>query len=210
MYTSLRRIPTTTRTPITRRAVIYARVSTGEQSIRNQVRELRALAQRHSWDVGQVFTDEGISGAHGRDKRPGLDALLKGVVARDFDIVLAWSIDRLGRSLRDLLSLLDELREKRVDLYLHQQKLDTSTLSGKALFQMLGVFAEFERGMIRERVKAGIERARADGTTLGRPRSPLATEARIRRELGKGLGIRRVARALKCGTGTVQRVAKSR
>ena len=110
--------------------------------------------------VVAVFRDEGISGATGRAKRPGLDALLKGLASREFNIVAAWSVCRLGRSLPDLIGLLGELRSREIDLYLHQQALDTSTPSGKMLFGMLGVFSEFERAMIRDRVMAGLDRAR--------------------------------------------------
>jgi DNA invertase Pin-like site-specific DNA recombinase len=123
----------------------------------------------HGWRVVEVFEDAGISGAKGRDKRPGLDRLLKAVARRDVDMVAAWSVDRLGRSLIDLLDFLRELHAKGVDLFLHQQGLDTSTPSGRAMFQ-LGVFAEFERAMIRERVMAGLSRAKADGIQLGRRR----------------------------------------
>ena len=108
-----------------------------------------------------MYQDVGISGAKGREKRPGLDAMLKGVTRRDFDLGAAWSVDRLGRSLQDLVATLGELQAKGVGLYLHQQGIDTTTPAGKALFQMLGVFAEFERAMIREHVMAGLRRARA-------------------------------------------------
>jgi DNA invertase Pin-like site-specific DNA recombinase len=114
------------------------------------------------------FEDAGISGAKDREQRPGLDALMKAVARREIDMVAAWSVDRLGRSLTGLLELLTELHAKKVDLYLHQQGLDTSTPSGRAMFQMMGVFAEFERAMIRERVLAGLARARQAGTHLGR------------------------------------------
>jgi DNA invertase Pin-like site-specific DNA recombinase len=120
--------------------------------------------------VVEFFEDAGIPGAKGRDKRPGLNSLLKAVARRDVDMVAAWSVDRLGRSLIDLLDFLRELHAKGVDLFLHQQGLDTSTPSGRAMFQMLGVFAEFERSMIRERVTAGLSRAKADGIQLGRRR----------------------------------------
>ena len=155
----------------------------------------------------------GISGAKGRDARPGLDALMKGVSRRDFDMVLAWSVDRLGRSLTGLLELLTELHAKHVDLYLHQQGLDTSTPSGKAMFQMMGVFAEFERSMIRERVLAGMSRAAASGTRsgkpIGRPRIGPETEASIRAALEKGdMGMRKVAVQFGVATGTVQRIAR--
>ena len=115
-----------------------------------------------------VFEDSGISGAKGREKRPAFDGLLKDATRGKFDIVAAWSVDRLGRSLQDLVAFLAELRDTGRDLYLHQQAIDTSTPSGRAMFQMLGVFAEFERGLIRERVNAGLARARAKGTKLGR------------------------------------------
>ena len=144
-----------------RRAAIYARVSTGSQTVENQLRELRHVAERHGWQIVTEFSDKGISGAKGRDQRPGLDKLLQAVARREVDMVLAWSVDRLGRSLQDLLSFLGELHAKGVDLYLHQQGLDTSTPAGKALFQMMGVFAEFERAIIRERVRSGLERAKA-------------------------------------------------
>jgi DNA invertase Pin-like site-specific DNA recombinase len=154
----------------------------------------------------QTFKDHGISGAKGRDKRPGLDAMLKGVARRDFDMVAAWSVDRLGRSVQHLVETLGELHAKGVDLYLHQQGLDTSTPSGKAMFQMLGVFAEFERAMIRERVNAGLRRAVAEGKTLGRPKVTAETEKAIRVALKRGDGILKVAGALGVGSSTVQRV----
>ena len=124
---------------MSRRVALYARVSTKGQTLENQLAELRVVCERNSWDVVQVFTDFGISGAKGRSQRSGLDALLKGVVRREFDQVAVWSIDRLGRSLQDLIAVLNELREKRCDLYVHKQALDTNTSSGKMLFQMLGV-----------------------------------------------------------------------
>jgi DNA invertase Pin-like site-specific DNA recombinase len=161
----------------------------------------------HGWRVVEVFEDAGISGAKGRDKRPGLDRLLKAVARRDVDMVAAWSVDRLGRSLIDLLDFLRELHAKGVDLFLHQQGLDTSTPSGRAMFQ-LGVFAEFERAMIRERVMAGLSRAKADGIQLGRRRledSDVDKVAAIVAARARGTGIRRIARDLGVGVGTVLR-----
>jgi DNA invertase Pin-like site-specific DNA recombinase len=153
-----------------KRVAIYLRVSTSKQDTNNQRRELLAVAARSGWDVIRVYEDAGISGAKGRDKRPGLDAMLKAVNAREFDMVAAWSVDRVGRSLTDLLGILRSLHDKGTDLFLHQQGLDTSTVAGKAMFQMLGVFAEFERGIIRERINAGLARAKENGTKLGRRR----------------------------------------
>ena len=187
-------------------AALYLRVSTDGQSVDNQRLELEAAAERHGWQIVEVFADRGISGAKGRDKRPALDKLLQGVARKEFDLIAAWSVDRLGRSLQDLVSFLGEVHSKGVDLYLHQQGLDTSTPAGKALFQMMGVFAEFERAMIRERVNAGLARARKNGKTLGRPRVSTKIETAVRASLATGKGIHKVARELGLGTSTVQRV----
>jgi DNA invertase Pin-like site-specific DNA recombinase len=190
-----------------RRIAIYTRVSTDRHTTANQERELRAVAARSGWKIVKVYQDEGISGAKGRDLRPGFDALCKDAARRQFDMVMAWSVDRLGRSLQDLIGFLSELHSLGIDLMLHQQGLNTTTPSGKAMFQMMGVFAEFERAMIRERVNAGLERARAQGKTLGRPRTDKATETAIRKALQKGdAGIRKIAERFKVGTGTVQRI----
>ena len=188
------------------RVALYVRVSTDGQTTTNQQRELEGVAERHGWSVVDVFRDHGISGKNGREKRPGFDKLLTGVARKDFDIVAAWSVDRLGRSLQHLIGFLEELRAKGVDLYLHQQGLDTSTPAGRALFQVMGVFAEFERSMIVARVNAGLKRARAEGKVLGRPRVSQAIEQAIRRELAKGRGIHAVAKVVGVGAGTVQRV----
>ena len=189
-----------------KRVAIYLRVSTSKQETSNQRRELEAVAARSGWQIVKVFQDAGISGAKGRDKRPGLDALLKAVNGKEFDMVAAWSVDRLGRSLTDLLGILQALHDKGVDLFLHQQGLDTSTTAGKAMFQMLGVFAEFERGIIRERVNAGLARARANGIKLGRRPVKPAVEARIRQLRAKGDGILKIGKKLGIGTSVVQRV----
>jgi DNA invertase Pin-like site-specific DNA recombinase len=170
---------------------------------------VQAVAARHKWEVVGVFEDAGISGAKGREGRPGLDAMMKVVARREVDMVAAWSVDRLGRSLIDLLGFLGELHSKGVDLFLHQQGLDTSTPSGRAMFQMMGVFAEFERAMIRERVLAGIARARDQGTQLGRRRleeTDAKKVAAIRSARKKGVGVRRIARDLGVGVGTVLRL----
>jgi DNA invertase Pin-like site-specific DNA recombinase len=192
-----------------KRVALYLRVSTSEQTTANQRRQLKAVAARHGWTVVRVFEDAGISGAKDRNERPALDAMLKAVARREMDMVAAWSVDRLGRSLMDLLVLLRELHAKDVDLFLHQQGLDTSSPSGRAMFQMMGVFAEFERAMIRERVLAGLARAKEQGMRLGRRRIEDADAAKavaIRAALASGKGIRRIARELKVGVGTVLRL----
>lgn len=149
------------------KTAIYTRVSTGEQTTENQVRELRKVIEHRGWELVATYEDAGISGSKSRKQRPALDNLLKDAVKGKFDIVMCWAVDRLGRSLEDLLSTLKELHSVNVGLYLHQQALDTTTPSGRAMFQMIGVFAEFEREMIRERVRAGLARARAQGKVLG-------------------------------------------
>ena len=189
-----------------KRVAFYLRVSTGEQTTANQRRELEAVAARAGWSVVAVFEDAGISGAKGREQRPGYDALLRAVTRREVDMVAAWSVDRIGRSMPDLVSFLTELHARGADLYLHQQALDTSTPAGRAMFQMMGVFAEFERSMIQERVKAGLARAKADGTKLGRPTIGGDIEARIRALRAEGMGIVKVAKALGVGVSAVQRV----
>src|SRR6267154_6299411 len=193
-----------------KRVAIYLRVSTSKQDTENQLRELSAVADRSGWEIWKIYEDAGISGAKGRDKRPGLEAMMKAVNAKQFDMVAAWSVDRLGRSLTDLLGILQELQEKGVDLFLHQQGLDTSTTAGKAMFQMLGVFAEFERGIIRERVNAGLARAKAKGTKLGRRPVKPSIEARIRELKANGMGILKIGRTLGVGTSVVQRVVSVR
>ena len=191
-----------------KRVAIYLRVSTSKQDTDNQRRELEAVAERSGWKVVKVYEDAGISGAKGRDQRPGLDAMMKAVNAKEFDMVASWSVDRLGRSLTDLLSILQGLHEKGVGLFLHQQGLDTTTTAGKAMFQMLGVFAEFERGIIRERVNAGLARAKANGVKLGRRRTKPSVEAQIVALRVKGDGIHKIRRKLGIGASVVQRIFK--
>jgi DNA invertase Pin-like site-specific DNA recombinase len=193
-----------------RRAALYLRVSTVDQTTANQERELREVAARMGCEVVKVFKDQGISGAKGRDGRPAFDALCKAAARREFDVIMAWSVDRLGRSLQDLVGFLSEIHALRIDLYLHQQGLDTTTPAGKALFQMMGVFAEFERAMIVERVRAGMARARENGTksgnAIGRPRIDGRLEAKIRGLLSSGKGICSTATATGVGVATVQRI----
>ena len=188
------------------RVAIYARVSTNEQTTDNQVRELTAWADRAGHEIVDTFDDNGVSGAKGREFRKEFDKLIKGAVRREFDLVAAWSVDRLGRSLQDLIGFLQELHGAGVDLYLHQQALDTTTPSGKAMFQMMGVFAEFERSMISERVKAGLARTKAKGTRLGRPKTSPQTERQIRKLHSKGMGMLKIGKELGVGTSVVQRV----
>jgi DNA invertase Pin-like site-specific DNA recombinase len=187
-------------------AALYARVSTDQQTTENQLKELRAVARRMGWKLDGEYIDHAVSGAKGRDQRPAFDKMLTAATRKEYDVIMAWSVDRLGRSLQHLVAFLGEIHAKGIDLYLHQQGIDTTTPAGKALFQMCGVFAEFERAMIQERVKAGLARARSQGKTLGRPRVAPNIERSIRKARDKGKGIKKIARELGVGVGTVQRV----
>ena len=190
-----------------KRAAIYARVSTKNgQTPKNQIIRLRDVAAAAGWEVVEEFVDRGISGAKGRDKRPAFDRLCQAATRREIDVVMAWSVDRLGRSLQNLVAFLSEIQASKVDLYLDRQGIDTTTPAGKALFQMMGVFAEFERAMIQERVHAGLARARKEGKRLGRPRVSQKTERAILAARKQGKGIRKIAAELGVGVSTVQRV----
>jgi DNA invertase Pin-like site-specific DNA recombinase len=191
------------------RVAIYLRVSTGEQSVDNQRRELGEAVAWHGWNVVAEYSDEGVSGAKGRDKRPGFDRLCKAITRREIDLVATWSVDRLGRSLQHLVTFLGELHGAGCDLYLHRQGLDTSTPAGRALFGMMGIFAEFERALIVERTHAGLARAKANGKVLGRPKIASDIEAAIRASLGAGIGILRTAKTCGVGVGTVQRIKRA-
>lgn len=191
---------------MTKRVAIYLRVSTDSQTVENQRRELYAVAQRLEWTIVAELADEGISGAKGRDRRPGFDNLMRMVTRREIDLIACWSVDRLGRSLQHLVGFLGEINERGVDLYLHTQGLDTSTPAGRAMFSMLSVFAEFERSILRERIMAGLARSRAEGKRSGRPPLDPGRADRIRRELSKGTSINATARKLKVGVATVHRL----
>jgi DNA invertase Pin-like site-specific DNA recombinase len=203
------------------RAAIYLRVSTSQQRTTNQRRELEHVARQRGWEIVGVYEDTGISGAKGRDQRPEFDRLLKDAARVKFDIIAAWSVDRLGRSLQDLVAFLSELKATGRDLYLHTQGLDTTTPSGRAMFGMLSVFSEFERAMIVERVNAGLARAAASGIKLGRGNrkdgrrsvdekrwgmSSEALEDRIHELRKEGMGVLKIGRTLGVGTSKVQRV----
>jgi DNA invertase Pin-like site-specific DNA recombinase len=194
-----------------KRAALYLRVSTDKQTTANQRMELEKVAAARGWTLAAdaIYEDAGISGAKGRDKRPGLDRMLKDATAGRFDVLMAWSVDRIGRSMLHVAQTMTELASLGRELYLHQQAIDSSTPAGKAMVQMAAVFAELERSMIVERVNAGIRRAKRHGTksgkAIGRPRMSEATLATIRRERDRGTPVRKIAADLGVGTGTVGR-----
>jgi DNA invertase Pin-like site-specific DNA recombinase len=197
----------------TLRVGIYLRVSTSGQTVENQRIDLERVAEQRGWQIVETYIDHGISGSKGRDQRPAFDKLARDAAQGKLDMVAAWSIDRIGRSLGHLVEFMDELRHQGVGIYLHQQQVDTSTAAGRAFLQMAGVFAEFERAIIVERINAGLQRARAHGKALGRPPVGAKVESRIRRlyaidqRTGKPKnGKLKIAKRLGVGVSTVLRV----
>ena len=190
-----------------KKVAIYARVSTDKQTTQNQVDTLREVAERCGYQITQIFSEDGISGSKGREGRPALDQLMKSATQRKFDMVMCWSIDRLGRSLQNLVEILNELQAMKIDLFFLQQGMDTSTPSGRMIFSVFGAIGEFERNLIRERVIAGQKRAVANGVKMGRPskmNDGMRSAIKLLRE--KGMGIKQIARELKVGIGTVYSV----
>ncbi len=189
-----------------KRVAIYLRVSTTKgQNTDNQRLVLEEIAVKSGWDIVEIYEDK-ASGAKGKESRPAYKKLQEDATRRKFDMVAAWSIDRLGRSLQELVAFLNEMQALGIEMYLHQQAIDTSTPAGKLFFHMSSAFAEFERSIIVERVNAGLARAKADGTRLGRPKVGDKKEDEIRDMLKGGTGILKTAKTLGIGTGTVQRV----
>lgn len=188
---------------MTKRVALYLRVSTDQQTVENQLQELQAMAQRLDWHIVETLADEGISGAKGRDKRPGYDKLMKMVARKEIDLIACWSVDRLGRSLQHLVSFLGEINERGVDLYLHTQGLDTSTPAGRAMFSMLSVFAEFERSILRQRIMAGLARSTKQA---GRPRLDPLKVKKVEKLLLQGVSLSVTAKKAKVGVGSVSRI----
>lgn len=196
-----------------KQVAFYVRASPDGLTVQQQLGELRAVAARSGWKVKHIYSDKGISGTKASDSRPEFDKLREAVALREIEMVVAWSVDRLGRSLKDLVSLLSDMQANGVDLFLFQRGLDTSTPSGRAMFQMLEVFSEFEAAMDRDRVRTGPGRAKKEKTRRVQPKviqGKVKTKEDEALELLKNrMGILEVARKLKLGTGTVVRIAKS-
>ena len=193
------------------RVAIYGRVSTSEQTTDNQINFLQEIVSRNGWELVQTYVDEGISGTKGRDKRPEFDRLCKDMVRRKFNRILVWDISRLGRSLQHLVEFLNEVQSVNCHLYIHQSGLDTSTPSGRMMFQMVGVFSEFERSMISERVKLGLKRVRSKGTKLGRPtKIDEETKVKVWSLIDTGKSLSEVSRVLLISKMSVSRVNRER
>lgn len=190
------------------RTVLYLRISKRDQTVENQRQALTRLAELRGWPLTAEYVDEAISGARKRQECPSLDRMMKDAQRRKFDRVLFWTVDRLGRSLGKTATIMEELDAFGVEQFYFQENIDTSTPHGRAMLEMSAVFAKLERGHLIERVHAGLDRARAEGKILGRPRLESRLEAKIRAELMKPLcrGVRAIARKYGVGTGTVQRI----
>ena len=189
------------------RVVIYSRVSTKEQDTENQVRLLKDIVERNGWILIDEYVDHGISGSKGRDKRPQFDRLIKDMTRRKFEKILVWDVSRLGRSLQHLVEFLNEVNSINCNLYIHQSGLDTSTPAGKMMFQMIGVFSEFEREMISERVKLGLEKVKSKGKKLGPPTKINKFHIQnILQLYESSVGTTKIAKELKIGISSVYRI----
>jgi DNA invertase Pin-like site-specific DNA recombinase len=184
------------------KVALYARVSTDGQDPEVQLMALRAHAAQRGWQVVEEFVDRGVSGA--KERRPALDRLMKRAWAGHVQVVLVWRFDRLARSVKHLVAALETFRSLHVQFVSLQEQLDTATPIGQAMFTIIGAMAQLERDIIRERIKAGLERAKARGIRLGRPRVPVvAAELLALRD--QGLSVGAMARQLRCSRSTVRR-----
>lgn len=188
------------------KVVIYGRVSTNDQTTENQLIKLKEIISINGWNLTDIYVDEGISGSKGRDQRPQFDRLCKDMVRRKFSRIMVWDVSRLGRSLQDLVEFLNEVVSVNCNLYIHQSGLDTSTPSGRMMFQMVGVFSEFERAMISERVILGLERAIKNGKQLGRPKITEDKKNEIKFMLDKGMSYTSIQQHTGISKATISRI----
>lgn len=188
----------------TGRIALYVRVSTQDQSCELQKRELIQFANARGWEISKIYEDI-ATGTNGN--RPMFKQLLRDAKERKFDILICWKLDRLFRSLKDIIGTLQELVELKIDFISLKDNIDLTTSSGRLMMHLLGAFAEFEASLIRERVKAGLNNARAKGTRLGRPKS--RDDLKIQFLRAQGLSIRRIATIANTSTASVQRSLKA-
>jgi DNA invertase Pin-like site-specific DNA recombinase len=189
------------------KAAIYCRVSTASQTVENQLLELRSAAKRMGYSVVVELTDDGISGAKGREDRPAFNRLHQMIQRKEVDCVLAWSICRLGRSTTDLSAFLAEVQAAGIDLYIHQQSINTATPAGRMVFGIFSALASWEREMITDRINAGLARAKASGKKLGRPTNVNdAVKASVAVLRSQGWSYHRIAKELHIGVGTTTKI----
>ena len=191
------------------KVAIYSRVSTNVQTTENQLLPLKEYVERMNYELVNIYQDEGISGSKGRDQRPALNEMMKDAVKGKFKKVLVFDVSRLGRSLKDLINIMTDMKNQNIDFYFYNQGIDTTSSTGQMMFNLLGVLAQWELGQISERSKAGIARARAQGKTIGRPTTiNESVEKSVLMLRDKEYGIRKIATELKIGVGSVMRILK--
>ena len=194
---------------MTKKVGIYTRVSTLDQTIDNQLIELRDHCSKMGWEVVKEYADEGLSGTLSREKRPALNSLIKDAYRKRFDTVVCWDISRIGRSMKELILFLSDMKDRGIGICSVRQGFDTSTSMGEIMFQFVGILSSWEREMIRERTLAGLERARRDGKTLGRKRVTNGTmTAKIIELRSAKKSLREIASEVGVSVGTVSNTLK--
>jgi len=195
---------------MTKRVAIYARVSTNDQSCERQLVELREVAENHNWEIAEEYIDHGISGA--KTSRPQLDAIMKDAFSRKFEMVMTLELSRMGRNTKHLLEMVERLKEKSINLYIHNQQIDTSTATGSLFFTVASAFTQFERDIIAERVKSGVAnyRKKNPNKKWGGRKSNLTPETAVEiLTLNKeGVGIRKLSKQFSVSTNTIYKVIK--
>ena len=195
---------------MTKKVVIYTRVSTLDQTIDNQLIELRDHCSKMGWEIVKEYADEGLSGTLSRDKRPALNSLIKDAYRKRFDSVVCWDISRIGRSMKELILFLSDMKDRGIGICSVRQGFDTSTSMGEIMFQFVGILSSWEREMIRERTLAGLERARREGKTLGRRKVTNDTmTAKIIELRSENKSLRAIASEVGVSTGTIRKVLKA-
>jgi len=194
---------------MTTKVALYCRVSTLDQTIDNQLLELRDHCSRMGWEIVKEYADEGLSGTLSRDKRPAFNEMIKDAYRKRFDLVVCWDISRIGRSMKELVMFLSDMKDKDIGICSVRQGFDTSTTMGEMMFQFVGILSSWEREMIRERTIAGLERAKSEGKTLGRRKVTNDTmTAKIIELRNAKKSIRAIASEVGVSRGTVSNVLK--
>lgn len=186
-----------------KRVALYARSSTDGVSSKNQLFELQTVASRMNWKAVEIYMEQGLSWPKKNEKMIAFKALSEAAARHEFDLIMVWSIDRLGKSLQQLVEILTAIHAGDIDLYIHKQGVDTTTPEWRDFFRFCSVFAEFESAVLKERINTGLNCARAKGQTLGRPRTKAAVEEEIKAYRKEGMGIKKIAKHLGIGVGVV-------
>ncbi len=190
-----------------KKVCLYARVSTKEQDCERQLIELREVAENHDYEVVAEYVDEGISGA--KKSRPALDKMLKDAMSRKFSVVMTLELSRLGRSVSNMCEIVEILKSKKIDLFIKNQNVDTSTIVGEFFFNIMNSVAQYEKDLIRERVVSGLENARKKGRIGGRPTNlNEETKNKIIEMKRNKVGLKKIAVETKCGVSTIRKFLK--